>query len=25
VFYWDFVVLTWIPIYLLIYWLPRLG
>jgi cytochrome c oxidase subunit 3 len=24
-FYWDFVVLTWIPIYLLIYWLPRLG
>ncbi|RUW32867.1 cytochrome C oxidase subunit III, partial [Mesorhizobium sp. M1A.F.Ca.IN.020.06.1.1] len=25
VFYWDFVVLTWIPIYLLIYWAPRLG
>ncbi|ESW89356.1 cytochrome C oxidase subunit III [Mesorhizobium sp. M1060] len=25
VFYWDFVVLTWIPIYLLIYWMPRLG
>jgi len=24
-FYWDFVVLTWIPIYLVIYWLPRLG
>ena len=24
-FYWDFVVLTWIPIYLLIYWLPRLS
>jgi len=24
-FYWDFVVLTWIPIYLLIYWLPRGG
>jgi heme/copper-type cytochrome/quinol oxidase subunit 3 len=24
-FYWDFVVLAWIPIYLLIYWLPRLG
>jgi len=24
VFYWHFVVLTWIPIYLLIYWLPRL-
>lgn len=21
--YWDFVVLTWIPIYLAIYWLPR--
>ncbi|MBZ9673943.1 cytochrome c oxidase subunit 3 [Mesorhizobium sp. ESP7-2] len=25
VFYWDFVVLIWIPIYLLIYWVPRLG
>ncbi|RWP92861.1 MAG: cytochrome C oxidase subunit III [Mesorhizobium sp.] len=25
VFYWDFVVLTWIPIYVLIYWAPRLG
>ncbi|MER9331517.1 cytochrome c oxidase subunit 3 [Mesorhizobium sp. M0488] len=25
VFYWDFVVATWIPIYLLIYWTPRLG
>jgi heme/copper-type cytochrome/quinol oxidase subunit 3 len=24
-FYWDFVVGTWIPIYLLIYWAPRLG
>ncbi|TIX45754.1 MAG: cytochrome C oxidase subunit III [Mesorhizobium sp.] len=24
VFYWDFVVATWIPIYLLIYWMPRL-
>jgi cytochrome c oxidase subunit III len=24
-FYWDFVVVTWIPIYFLIYWLPRLG
>ncbi len=24
VFYWDYVVLTWIPIYLLIYWAPRL-
>lgn len=24
VFYWDFVVVTWIPIYLLIYWMPRL-
>lgn len=23
-FYWDFVVLTWIPIYALIYWIPRL-
>lgn len=23
-FYWDFVVLTWLPIYVLIYWLPRL-
>jgi cytochrome c oxidase subunit 3 len=23
VFYWDYVVLTWIPIYLLIYWAPR--
>lgn len=23
-FYWDFVVLSWIPIYALIYWLPRL-
>ena len=22
--YWNFVVLTWIPIYLLIYWVPRL-
>ena len=24
-FYWDFVVLSWIPIYLLIYWAPRFG
>ena len=24
-FYWDFVVVSWIPIYLLIYWVPRLG
>ena len=24
-FYWDFVVVSWIPIYLLIYWAPRLG
>jgi cytochrome c oxidase subunit 3 len=24
VFYWDFVVLAWLPIYFLIYWLPRL-
>ncbi|MBS3650287.1 cytochrome c oxidase subunit 3 [Pseudaminobacter sp. 19-2017] len=23
VFYWDFVVITWLPIYFLIYWLPR--
>lgn len=24
-FYWDFVVLTWLPIYALIYWVPRLA
>jgi cytochrome c oxidase subunit 3 len=24
-FYWDFVVLTWLPIYGLLYWLPRLA
>jgi cytochrome c oxidase subunit 3 len=23
-FYWDFVVLSWLPIYALIYWVPRL-
>jgi heme/copper-type cytochrome/quinol oxidase subunit 3 len=23
-FYWDFVVLSWLPIYFLIYWFPRL-
>ena len=23
-FYWDFVVVSWIPIYLLLYWVPRL-
>lgn len=23
-FYWDFVVFTWLPIYALIYWVPRL-
>jgi len=23
-FYWDFVVASWIPIYLLLYWVPRL-
>ena len=23
IFYWDFVVLAWLPIYILIYWLPR--
>jgi cytochrome c oxidase subunit 3 len=22
--YWDFVVLWWLPIYAVIYWLPRL-
>ena len=22
-FYWDFVVLTWLPIYAVIYWVPR--
>jgi cytochrome c oxidase subunit III len=22
-FYWDFVILSWLPIYLLIYWVPR--
>jgi heme/copper-type cytochrome/quinol oxidase subunit 3 len=22
-FYWNFVVLSWLPIYLLIYWIPR--
>jgi heme/copper-type cytochrome/quinol oxidase subunit 3 len=21
--YWDFVVLTWLPVYFVIYWLPR--
>jgi hypothetical protein len=24
-FYWDFVVLSWLPIYFLIYWLPRIA
>lgn len=24
-FYWDFVVLSWLPIYFIIYWLPRLA
>ncbi|MFL5236514.1 MAG: heme-copper oxidase subunit III [Rhizomicrobium sp.] len=24
-FYWDFVVLSWLPIYFVLYWLPRLG
>lgn len=23
-FYWNFVVLTWIPLYLMLYWTPRL-
>ena len=22
---WDFVVVTWLPIYALIYWVPRLA
>jgi cytochrome c oxidase subunit 3 len=22
-FYWDFVVLTWVPLYILLYWVPR--
>jgi hypothetical protein len=21
--YWDFVVLSWLPIYVLLYWVPR--
>ena len=24
-FYWDFVVLAWLPIYALLYWVPRLS
>lgn len=24
-FYWYFVIATWLPLYLLIYWLPQLG
>ena len=24
-FYWDFVVLSWLPIYFLIYWVPRIA
>ena len=24
VFYWDFVVVAWLPLYFLIYWMPRL-
>lgn len=24
-FYWDFVVLSWLPLYFVLYWLPRLG
>jgi cytochrome c oxidase subunit 3 len=24
-FYWDFVVLSWLPIYALIYWVPRVS
>jgi heme/copper-type cytochrome/quinol oxidase subunit 3 len=23
-FYWDFVIVSWLPIYILIYWVPRL-
>jgi heme/copper-type cytochrome/quinol oxidase subunit 3 len=23
-FYWNFVVLAWLPLYLLLYWAPRL-
>jgi cytochrome c oxidase subunit 3 len=23
-FYWDFVVLTWLPIYFILYWVPRI-
>jgi heme/copper-type cytochrome/quinol oxidase subunit 3 len=23
-FYWDFVVASWVPLYVLIYWVPRL-
>jgi cytochrome c oxidase subunit 3 len=24
-FYWDFVILSWLPIYFVLYWLPRFG
>jgi heme/copper-type cytochrome/quinol oxidase subunit 3 len=24
-FYWYFVVLVWLPLYVVIYWVPRLG
>jgi heme/copper-type cytochrome/quinol oxidase subunit 3 len=24
-FYWDFVVLTWLPLYALLYWVPRVA
>jgi heme/copper-type cytochrome/quinol oxidase subunit 3 len=24
-FYWDFVVLSWLPIYFILYWLPRIA
>jgi heme/copper-type cytochrome/quinol oxidase subunit 3 len=24
-FYWDFVVLSWLPLYFVLYWLPRIG
>jgi hypothetical protein len=23
-FYWDFVVISWLPLYFILYWFPRL-
>jgi len=23
-FYWDFVVVSWLPVYFILYWFPRL-